>query len=218
MKHEQGLIDHTRHKKFYGLDHLRALAITLVLFFHYQIFDHHTQWIEKAGKFGWTGVDLFFVLSGYLIASQLFATMAKNKQISFPDFFIKRFFRIIPAYLLVVTVYFCIQPFREREGLSPLWTFLTFTQNFHLDLRKYGTFSHSWSLCIEEQFYLFLPVILIALVYFKKASKGFIILIVLFLAGFVFRIYSWYHSLVPLEGTDDYWVAWNEFIYYPTYN
>ncbi|HEY4874066.1 MAG TPA: acyltransferase, partial [Puia sp.] len=157
-------------------------------------------------------------LSGYLIASQLFASMAKGKQISFPDFFIKRFFRIIPAYLVVVAVYFCIQPFREREGLSPLWRFLTFTQNFHLDLRFSGTFSHSWSLCIEEQFYLFLPLILIALVYFKKTSQGYIILIALFFLGFAFRIYSWYHFLVPLEGTDNYWVAWNEFIYYPTYN
>ncbi|HLY68927.1 MAG TPA: acyltransferase [Puia sp.] len=218
MDDEQGLIDHTRHKKFYGLDHLRALAIILVLLFHYQIFDHHTPWIEKAGKFGWTGVDLFFVLSGYLIASQLFAAMAKGKQISFPDFFIKRFFRIIPAYLVVVAVYFCIQPFREREGLSPLWRFLTFTQNFHLDLRVYGTFSHSWSLCIEEQFYLLLPLILITLVYLKKTSQGYIILIVLFLAGFACRVFTWYHYLVPLEGTDDYWIAWNELIYYPTYN
>ncbi|HEX4373461.1 MAG TPA: acyltransferase, partial [Puia sp.] len=153
MEQDLGLIDHTRHKKFYGLDHLRALAITIVLLFHYQIFKH-PGWIAKAGKFGWTGVDLFFVLSGYLIASQLFATMAKRKQISFPEFFIKRFFRIIPAYLVVVAVYFCVPAFREREALSPLWRFLTFTQNFHLDLRSSGTFSHSWSLCIEEQFYL----------------------------------------------------------------
>jgi peptidoglycan/LPS O-acetylase OafA/YrhL len=217
MEQEQGLIDHTRHKKFYGLDHLRALAITIVLLFHYQIFQH-PEWIAKAGKFGWTGVDLFFVLSGYLIASQLFATMAKGKQISFPEFFIKRFFRIIPAYLVVVCVYFCVPAFHEREALSPLWRFLTFSQNFHLDLRSYGTFSHSWSLCIEEQFYLFLPLILITLVYFKKASQGYIILIALFLAGFAFRIYSWHHILVPLEGTEDYWAAWNEFIYYPTYN
>jgi peptidoglycan/LPS O-acetylase OafA/YrhL len=217
MEQQQGLIDHTRHKKFYGLDHLRALAIAIVLLFHYQIFQH-PKWIAKAGKFGWTGVDLFFVLSGYLIASQLFATMSKGKNISFPEFFIKRFFRIIPAYLIVVCIYFCVPAFHEREALSPLWRFLTFTQNFHLDLSSHGTFSHSWSLCIEEQFYLFLPLILITLVYLKKASYGFIILIALFLAGFAFRLYSWYHILVPLEGADDYWVAWNEFIYYPTYN
>jgi peptidoglycan/LPS O-acetylase OafA/YrhL len=59
---------------------------------------------------------------------------------------------------------------------------------------------------------------LITLVAFKKASQGYLILVALFLAGFAFRLYSWYHYLVPLEGTDNYWVAWNEFIYYPTYN
>jgi peptidoglycan/LPS O-acetylase OafA/YrhL len=217
MNQEPGLINHTTHKKFFGLDHLRALAITLVLFFHYQIF-HHPQWIEKAGKFGWTGVDLFFVLSGYLIASQLFATMAKGKQISFREFFLKRFFRIIPAYLTIVAIYFCVPAFHERESLSPLWRFLTFTQNFGLDLQIHGTFSHSWSLCIEEQFYLLLPLILIALIYFKKTKQGYLILIILFFAGFIARLYSWYVLVSPLADTENYWVAWNEFIYYPTYN
>src|SRR5579871_5670315 len=100
MNQQPGSID-LPDKKLYGLDHLRALAITLVLLFHYQIFSH-PKWIEAAGKFGWTGVDLFFVLSGYLIASQLFFAIAKGNQISFPEFFLKRFFRIIPAYIVVV--------------------------------------------------------------------------------------------------------------------
>jgi len=217
MNQKLGLVNHTTQKKLFGLDHLRALAITLVLLFHYQIF-HHPKWIEKAGKFGWTGVDLFFVLSGYLIASQLFATMAKRKQISFREFFLKRFFRIIPAYLTIVAIYFCVPAFHEREALSPLWRFLTFTQNFGLDLKTYGTFSHSWSLCIEEQFYLLLPLILITFIYFKKSKQGYIILIILFVAGFITRIYSWYVLVSPLAGTENYWVAWNEFIYYPTYN
>src|SRR5580704_8318116 len=160
---QQAVLSNFPNKKLYGLDLLRALAITLVLFFHYQIFGH-PHWIETFGKFGWTGVDLFFVLSGYLIASQLFVKMATGKKISFPEFFLKRFFRIIPAYLAVLTIYFCFPAFREREALSPLWRFLTFTQNFGLDLSIHGTFSHSWSLCIEEQFYLLLPLILIGLI------------------------------------------------------
>ncbi|SRR5579871_4521806 len=216
MNQQPGSID-LPDKKLYGLDHLRALAITLVLLFHYQIFSH-PKWIEAAGKFGWTGVDLFFVLSGYLIASQLFFAIAKGNQISFPEFFLKRFFRIIPAYIVVVIIYFCVPAFHEREALSPLWRFLTFTQNFGLDLSTRGTFSHSWSLCIEEQFYLLLPLILIGLVYFKKIKKGYIILIVLFVAGFIARIASWYLLVNPLHDSENYWVAWDEFIYYPTYN
>src|SRR5689334_18781579 len=91
-------------QKLHGLDHLRALAITLVFIFHYGMFAH-PDWAVTFGKFGWAGVDLFFVLSGYLIASQLFLKVANEGRISFKEFFIKRFFRIIPAYLLVVAVY-----------------------------------------------------------------------------------------------------------------
>lgn len=145
-----------------GLDHLRAFAIVFVLLFHARLFPH-PEWIDVVGKFGWTGVDLFFVLSGYLISSNLFQQMANAGTIILSDFFIKRFFRIIPAYLTVVAIYFLIPAFREREALAPLWKYLTFTQNFGLDLRVQGTFSHAWSLCIEEQFYFLLPVILCCL-------------------------------------------------------
>src|SRR5882672_4741282 len=146
--------------KLLGLDHLRTLAITLVFFYHYRIFQH-PEWTESAGSFGWTGVDLFFVLSGYLIAGQLFHKIAQGKGNDMGEFYFKRFFRIIPAYLVVVALYFCLPAFREREALPPLWKFLTFTQNFGLDIKHRGTFSHAWSLCIEEQFYLLLPLIML---------------------------------------------------------
>lgn len=63
------------HNKLWGLDHLRALAIILVFFFHYGRLFPHPEWTTTLGKFGWTGVDLFFVLSGYLISS-----VRKNEQ------------------------------------------------------------------------------------------------------------------------------------------
>jgi peptidoglycan/LPS O-acetylase OafA/YrhL len=201
-------------QKLYGLDHLRAFAISYVLLFHIRIFGH-PAWTEAVGKFGWTGVDLFFVLSGYLISSQLFATLRAGKQISFPEFFVKRFFRIIPAYLTVVAIYFCFPFFREKEALPPLWKFLTFTQNYHLDLRSTGTFSHAWSLCIEEQFYLALPLLLMALFYFNKMKKGFYLLLFLFAAGFGVRAASWHFLVEPLAGTDDFWTSWYRYIYYP---
>jgi len=142
-------------KILFGLNHLRALAISGVFLYHYARLFPHPEWTNTLSKFGWTGVDLFFVLSGYLISSQLFAKMAQQKNISFKDFFIKRFFRIIPAYLVIVLLYFLFPSFREREAPAALWKYLTFTQNIGLDLRTQGTFSHAWSLCIEEQFYLF---------------------------------------------------------------
>jgi peptidoglycan/LPS O-acetylase OafA/YrhL len=203
--------------RLFGLDHLRALAITLVFLFHYGRLFPHPDWVFDISKFGWTGVDLFFVLSGYLISSQLFSSIARRASFSYRTFFIKRFFRIIPAYLVVVGLYFLFPILREREGLTDLWRYLTFTQNFGLDLRSFGTFSHAWSLCIEEQFYFFLPLTLLLLVSLKKVNKGYLILIALFIVGFILRLYSWNSLVEPLINTDGFGLAWYKWIYYPTY-
>jgi len=200
-----------------GLDHLRALAIVFVLLFHFRLFPH-PEWIDVVGKFGWTGVDLFFVLSGYLISSHLFQQMANAGNIILSEFFIKRFFRIVPAYLTVVAIYFLIPAFREREALAPLWKYLTFTQNFGLDLRVQGTFSHAWSLCIEEQFYLLLPIILVLFISLKMQKVGVWLLALLFIGGFAARIASWVHFIIPLIDADGFGQAWYKYIYYPTYN
>jgi peptidoglycan/LPS O-acetylase OafA/YrhL len=203
--------------KLHGLDHLRTLAIILVFFFHYGRLFPHPEWTNAISKFGWTGVDLFFVLSGYLIASQLFLQMANGEGIALKAFFLKRFFRIIPAYAVVVALYFCFPYVREREALAPLWKYLTFTQNLELDISSQGTFSHAWSLCIEEQFYSFLPLILVALVHFRMTGKGFWVLVILFLTGFAIRLYS-YQTLVMVHGNGDwFWLYWYKWIYYPTY-
>lgn len=206
-------------KKLYGLDHLRALAIILVFFFHYSIVSGgQPEWLPSVASFGWTGVDLFFVLSGFLISSQLFSQINQGQRISFKPFFIKRFFRIVPAFLVTVGIYFCVPYFREKEALPPLWKFLTFTQNLGLNLKDYGTFSHCWSLCVEEHFYLFLPIILILLQTSKLISKSYWLLIALFLFGFAIRIYSYNHFYFPKANEENGWLYWYKFIYYPTYN
>lgn len=207
------------HEKLYGLDHLRAFAIILVFFFHYYIIsDGEPKWLPGVASFGWTGVDLFFVLSGFLISSQLFLQIKKGQLISFKVFFLKRFFRIVPAYLVTVGIYFCFPFFREKEALPAFWKFLTFTQNFNLNLKDYGTFSHCWSLCVEEHFYLFLPIILIFLQTSKLFSKSFLLLISLFLFGFVIRYYSFNYLYLPKINQENSWMYWYKFIYYPTYN
>lgn len=205
--------------KFYGLDHLRALAIILVFFFHYYIVSGgQPEWLPNVASFGWTGVDLFFVLSGFLISSQLFNQIKQGQYISFKRFFLKRFFRIIPAFLVTIGLYFCFPFFREKESLPPLWKFLTFTQNLGLNIKDFGTFSHCWSLCVEEHFYLFLPIILIALQKLKLFSKSYWLLIGLFIAGFAFRIYSFNSLYLPKLNDENGWLYWYKYIYYPTYN
>jgi peptidoglycan/LPS O-acetylase OafA/YrhL len=190
--------------RFVGLTHVRALAITLVFFFHYGL-AAHPAWIERAGAFGWTGVDLFFVLSGFLIARQLFASDGKP---SLRQFYFKRALRILPAYGVVVAIYFALPFTHEREALPPLWRFLTFTQNFGLDLRTHGTFSHAWSLCIEEQFYLVLPLVLLAI-----GRRAWLIPL-LVVAGLVARASVYQEVLAPLRSDFD----WYQWIYYPTWS
>ena len=203
--------------KLLGLDHLRALAITYVLLFHYQLFGH-PAWVNKIGGFGWTGVDLFFVLSGFLIAGQLFNTIKKGKAIDMREFFAKRFFRIIPPYLVVLLLYIAIPFLREREHMAPLWKYLTFTLNFGLDLKTTGTFTHAWSLCVEEQFYLILPLTFWLLNHFKAGKAAIYILAGLFIAGFMIRYAGWHYFAEPHLSEDDFGALWHRIIYYPTYN
>ncbi|MGC4041837.1 MAG: acyltransferase [Flavobacterium sp.] len=212
-------MDKNTAQKLYGLDHLRALAIIYVFLFHYFIISGgQPGWLPGFAKFGWSGVDLFFVLSGFLISSQLFAQIKLGQNISFRQFFLKRFFRIIPAFLFTVGLYFIFPFFREKESLPPLWKFLTFTQNLGLNLKDFGTFSHAWSLCVEEHFYLFLPIILIFLQYTNSLKKSYWLLIALFLFGFAIRFYSFNQLFLPRIEEENNWMYWYKYVYYPTYN
>ncbi len=207
------------HQKFYGLDHLRAFAIFFVFLYHYQLpFFGHPAWLQNMAEFGWTGVDLFFVLSGFLISSQLFAELKKGTSLSLTTFFIKRIFRILPAFWVVLFIYFCFPAFHEREALPPLWKFLTFTQNFGTDLRNGGTFSHAWSLCVEEHFYLILPLVLFLLQIAGLFRKGCWLLLIVFFLGFMVRSYNWSHHYFPAVDTDSAVLTWYKYIYYPSYN
>jgi len=115
-------------------------------------------------------------------------------------------------------MYFLFSGAREWGHPSPAWRYLTFTLNFGLDLRKYGTFSHAWSLCVEEQFYFVLPLIFLLFGYFRVGNKAIYLLLALFVGGFLIRLWSWQHFIVPTLSKDSYGALWNEYIYYPTYN
>lgn len=140
-----------------GLDTLRALAIVFVLAYHHQVFVSRRPDLGWFSNVGWVGVDLFFVLSGYLIGSQILAPLQRGEGLSLPRFYARRLLRTLPAYWVVLALYFSFPA--QMGGREPpaLWRFLTFTQNIQLPP---GTaFSHAWSLCIEEQFYLVLPLL-----------------------------------------------------------
>jgi len=201
--------------RFAGLDHLRALAIIIVFVYHYNMFGHPAGLYDYLGSWGWTGVDLFFVLSGFLIGGQLFAKIARDQPISYTEFYFKRSLRILPAYFAVLALYIAIPAFTERSQLPPLWRMFTFTQNFGLDLSKEGAFSHAWSLCIEDKFYLILPLLIIGLSAIHAHKKTVWLLPALFLFGFAIRAYSWYYILPNQES---FGKAYYMYIYYPTWS
>ncbi len=175
-------------KRIHGLDVLRSAAIIFVFLYHYVVFVSRQPTFGFIDEIGWVGVDLFFVLSGYLIGHQIFSPIANQREFSFKIFYYRRLLRTLPTYLFVLSVYFLIPSFRENAILPPLWKFLTFTQNFGLQI---GTaFSHAWSLCVEEQFYLILPVI--ALLMGKKSIHyTWVVLFGLLLTGIILRSALW---------------------------
>jgi peptidoglycan/LPS O-acetylase OafA/YrhL len=200
--------------RFPGLDSLRVLAILGVVGRHYP----HTgapAWFAELTRFGWTGVDLFFVLSGFLIGRQLLEPIATGERPQLLSFYLRRLLRILPSYWVVLAVYVLVPIAREEESMGPLWRFLTFTQNIGFEG---GAFSHAWSLCIEEQFYLVLPLLVLALAP-RIHSRGVLLLVLgLVSAGVLLRSFSWWSYLAtPPEGVPLNKVYW-KWVYYPTWN
>ena len=173
-----------------GLDTLRAAAIALVFMNHYMAFVSSEPTFGWGSVAGWTGVDLFFVLSGYLISNQLFAGLARGATLSPRLFYARRAFRTLPAFWVVLGLYFLFPTFMGGNTPPPLWRFLTFTQN--LGLHGGTAFSHAWSLCIEEQFYLILPLLLVAGARLScNRSQGWTLILALLLVGVVSRSLLW---------------------------
>ncbi|RNF85212.1 acyltransferase family protein [Montanilutibacter psychrotolerans] len=204
-----------------GLDLLRAIAIVWVMLFHSFIAGGLGDSYSWLSRYGWMGVDLFFVLSGYLIGSQLLKPLSQGESPSLRDFYVRRAFRVLPAFLAVLAVYFTVPAFREADGIQPLWQFLTFTVNFLIDYEHNKAFSHVWSLCVEEHFYLVFPWLALWLARRPSAKRFVCVCVALVLAGIAIRGYVWIFEMLPVRDLEDVERSFGrrfvEDIYYPTY-
>jgi peptidoglycan/LPS O-acetylase OafA/YrhL len=201
-----------------GPDVLRAIAILLVMLWHVPR-PSRLEALEGLRAFSWTGVDLFFVLSGFLIGTQLLTPIAQGLRPSLREFYLKRSFRILPAFLFVLALYEFAPVLSEDTTMQPAWRYLTFTMNFGLDFRITGAFTHAWSLCVEEHFYLLFP--LLAILLSRLRWRGWTLLIagVLLGGGMILRALLW----IPLgeaaatDATFSFVPEYLKTIYYPTY-
>ncbi|MBZ4407687.1 acyltransferase [Myxococcus sp. XM-1-1-1] len=145
-----------------GLDVLRAFAILGVLVFHAPaaVHDAVPYAVRFAFAHGWMGVDLFFVLSGYLVGRQVFATEeGPTLGAQLRTFWLKRWMRTLPLYFVVLALY-ALKPWLVGTPfVGGGWHYALFLQNFGHP----RDFVQSWSLCVEEHFYLVLPLLAFAL-------------------------------------------------------
>ena len=196
-----------------GPDILRGLAILLVISWHMPWVDYPPLF-QHIKDFGWLGVDVFFVLSGYLIGTELLRPVQLGQAPDLTAFYIKRAFRIFPVFWLILALYALFPALREREALSPLWRYLTFTLNFGLYAKSFGTFTHAWSLCVEEHFYLILPALVLWLQRFRRPWIGVGLAMLVLIGGMILRHHIWQVWKSSGNGNADFFTQF----YYPSYN
>lgn len=202
------------HPRLHGLDTLRALAIVLVFANHHLLFVSKASPFGWFGEIGWIGVDLFFGLSGYLIGNQIFAAMRTAQGLSLPVFYARRFLRTLPNYYVVLALYALWPWFRNGLEMPPLWEFLTFTQN--INLTPGTAFSHAWSLCVEEQFYVLLPALALLVGWCRRPLVlGWLAIAATFVAGAAIRASLWQEDMAGQGGfefyTLIYYASWCRF-------
>jgi peptidoglycan/LPS O-acetylase OafA/YrhL len=133
-----------------ALDGLRAVAILLVILFHGG---------APGFRWGYIGVDIFFVISGYLITAILLKEFAQRRHISFRSFYRRRALRLLPALIVLCLVFLCVSCVMlnnpkqaAQEVATVIFYIANWTRTFNAGIPK--ALGHTWSLSVEEQFYM----------------------------------------------------------------
>lgn len=196
------------------IDGIRAIAVLWVIIFHSWLFQYNDFievsdaifdnpfliWISK----GDLGVDLFFVISGFLIGTILFKEFKKTNSLNFKNFYTRRILRLMPVYVfaMIMGIYFL-----EGDTWKSAWSNLLYINNYV----RGSYMGWTWSLAIEEQFYIVIPfLIAFVLPIFKNKAVPFTILAALT----VFLTYHYsvniFNFKVPFETVflDESWMNW----------
>lgn len=201
-------------KRILSLDGLRAIAILMVLVSHFWMYSVSHNGLNRLFQSGWMGVDLFFVLSGYLITGILLRT--RERPTYFRTFYLRRTLRIFPPYYALLIVVFVALPLVHpiNENLRKHgWMFWLYIGNFLFAAHGWQTMralNLTWSLAIEEQFYLLWP----ALIRLVNRSFGAICIgICVALPVVRFALWKagvgwmWMHVMMPLRADSFAWGA-----------
>jgi peptidoglycan/LPS O-acetylase OafA/YrhL len=189
-----------------ALDGIRGLAILIVLILHFgggaQSSNVVVRTIGLITRGGWTGVSLFFVLSGFLISGILWDT--RNTPGWWRSFYMRRTLRIFPLYyaalLLALLAAFIVGT--GLQCLSKMWTFAFYLQNMPTLQKIVGDMStplwlaHFWSLAVEEQFYLLWPFLLTRMKTLRQARY---LCLAVFLSSEIFRILVFHFAHLAIE-------------------
>ena len=180
-----------------SIDGIRAIAVLWVIIFHVWIFQHNTYpellgkvaqnpflvWITK----GDLGVDLFFVISGFLIGTILFKEYKRTQTLNFKSFYLRRFLRLFPVYFFSMIIALFFLHGAGAEKWVTAWSNLLYVNNYVF--KSY--MGWTWSLAIEEQFYIVIPFLIVFL--FPKFRKKWILFSVLAIIPVVLTYYYSVH-------------------------
>jgi peptidoglycan/LPS O-acetylase OafA/YrhL len=175
-------------KRNHALDVVRCIAIASVVNCHAVGASGSSADLNFL-RLGGKGVDLFFVLSGWLLGHQLLSELKSTHTLDIARFWYRRWLRTLPAYYAVLALTFAWQ-IVGRGNVDLCGSYLFFGQNYLSDLPY---FSVSWSLCVEEHFYLLVAPLL--LLFFRMPWARYTALPILLLIPSVCRAFGWYHSI-----------------------
>ncbi len=155
-----------------GLDGMRALAVLAVITYHSDLGHTHIAWMQG----GFLGVEVFFVISGYLITLLVVGERERTGSLSLKNFWLRRFRRLVPAAFVMMAVVVTYSAFAGylKDGLGKLkfasfwgvfyasnWYQLLIGQSYGEDQGRPPLLRHMWSLAVEEQFYLVWPLVML---------------------------------------------------------